>query len=727
MSFLSLQNYVLDSHPKPFDPEKDTIPVLPEEIEEKGQKRLWEQSNSHLYVTLNVGAIHAKRISAENPIFSCTGIAVDYDNQTAWGMASTGDPWKNLDKPTWISKSFSGGVHAYYLFEQPVVVLNPDIWERFIKILSKRLKLKAVLPGLDEQSLKNPAMFYDVGSQWTKFGDLLPISITSGPLAEAFVKGSVSTPGGLEYPIFPIAEVAKQVEIQYPGRWQGEFKLGARGCRFWDPDADAESCIVKPEGMICFTGDSKFVPWSAIFDRKFVDFHTSDRVGAAIENFWYDSSNYYYFERHTQKYRRMDKGDVRLALACEYNLNKSVPRGGGNSEVDIALSRINKAKWVQRAGPCVSRPHGIITLAGERMLNTCTTKTAQPILENVTNDDFPWIWNFISNFFDPAEQLIPFLAWLQIAYMNQLYRKEVYIGHVLFLAGPKDQGKTFFSNGLVSALLGGHEDAEDYLLGKTQFNGTLFHKPLWVVDDAHLGSAAMKMEYSNILKKVGANELFTYNQKFENSCQVEWKGRVMISCNLDADSIRTIPNLDINNDTKLSIFQVSLSTAEKRGFNQNFREIFMNELPYFAKWLLEWKRPPELDAGDSRYRIKNYINPALKEIAVASSENMQLLEIISTFLKEYFDQHPDKQAWIGKSSILFGQMSECVSVKAALLKSTPEMLARKLSKQISSGDPNFQSAIDEKNQTIYRISKRICQSNPDHIKWKEEQEETKVK
>src|SRR5690606_36589839 len=62
--------------------------------------------------------------------------------------------------------------------------------------------------------------------------------------------------------------IAAEVEKRFPGRWQGEFKVDATGVRFWDPNADAPAgCQVKPDGMLCFTGNVPFMRWADIFGR----------------------------------------------------------------------------------------------------------------------------------------------------------------------------------------------------------------------------------------------------------------------------------------------------------------------------------------------------------------------------------------------------------------------------------------------------------------------------
>ena len=46
----------------------------------------------------------------------------------------------------------------------------------------------------------------------------------------------------------PMDLVAAEVARQFPGRWTGDFKAGARGVRFWSPEGDANSVIVRERG-----------------------------------------------------------------------------------------------------------------------------------------------------------------------------------------------------------------------------------------------------------------------------------------------------------------------------------------------------------------------------------------------------------------------------------------------------------------------------------------------
>jgi hypothetical protein len=205
-------------------------------------------------------------------------------------------------------------------------------------------------------------------------------------------------------------------------------------------------------------------------------------------------------------------------------------------------------------------------------------------------------------------------------------------GQAVFLAGDTGRGKTFFSNRIVGSLVGGHADASQYLMGKTSFNKDLFHKPFWTVDDALPGDNNQDHKaFSTMIKRVTANNMFEFHAKFRDACQVSWSGRVMVTGNTDADSLRILPDLDTSILDKLLLFKAApkvIHFPEKH----EVEDLVRRELPHFAAWLINWQPPEEVLDKDPRYGVARYHHPFLKQAAGESGDPATVRELIQKFL-----------------------------------------------------------------------------------------------
>ena len=208
-------------------------------------------------------------------------------------------------------------------------------------------------------------------------------------------------------------------------------------------------------------------------------------------------------------------------------------------------------------------------------------------------------------------------------------------GQAIFLAGDTGRGKTFFSNRIVGALVGGHADASQYLMGKTNFNKDLFHKPFWTVDDALPGDNNQDHKaFSTMVKRVTANNMFEFHAKFRDACQVAWSGRVMVTGNLDADSLRILPDLDTSILDKLLLFKAAPRVSHFPEKHQ-LEAIVRQELPHFAAWLIEYTPPDNVMDADPRYGVARYHHPFLKQAAGDSNDSSTVRELLQIFLKDY--------------------------------------------------------------------------------------------
>ncbi len=630
----------------------------------------------HLHFSAYEGLDPKLRVSESNKAVLLHGLVVDYDAKISDAeRASVLDRVKADVRPQWVSRTFSSGARLTWAFEEPVCLPSNDAAREFLKLARKKLSLSALFPGLDDEALCSPATYYEVGTDWVKLSeDVVPKQLVWQWMAQSGERLRWDK----EYVAIPIDKVAEEVEKQYPGRWQGLFELGSRGMRFWDPTADNESAaIVRESGMQCFTGSVPFIPWAAIVGRRFVEAYEANRLGAAIALLWFDGREYW-LECGDGRFQPLGREDTRLRLKSRYGLKSNVPRGETCSEVDHALRMIQESKWISCAAHLVHKPSGIMTVNGQKVLNISTVRVVKPSAEAVTwGKDFPWIAKFLDGFFAPSEQLDYFLAWLKRFYVSALERR-LKPGQAIFLCGEREQGKNLLSNVLVSKMLGGHVDAADYLTGQTRFAGRFFESALWTMDDVTpLSDTGKHRHYTAILKKMVANRIFSADEKFRKVQTVEWSGRIIVTTNLDPESIRILPALDVSNQDKLCLFRVQ--TVDRK-FPEDVATRIAGELPAFCRWLVDWD-PPVHVQGSSRYGVKSYIEESLLTESRQSSDSAQFEELLGAFLKEI---PANTKEWEGTATDLMAQLSG-VEGFVPLLR---ELSASKIGRQLAKLQPN---------------------------------------
>ena len=353
------------------------------------------------------------------------------------------------------------------------------------------------------------------------------------------------------------------------------------------------------------------------------------------------------------------------------------------------------------AAPFVFRPPGLMFLTGDqRVLNTFTRTALVPApgpVEFGPNGPMPFLSEYIGGFFDPKEQLDYFLAWLQRFYHSALELR-LDSGQNIFIAGEPGIGKTLLSTQVIAKLVGGHAAAENYLLGRTDFNSQLFETALWTVDDTSANDDVhAHRKFSTIVKRMAANTTFEYHAKFQVPCQVVWRGRVVVTCNTDEESIRIIPDLDLSILDKIMLFRAS---DRKLDFlpSRELEALIDRELPYFARWLLDWKAPAHV-AGTARYGVDSYHEASLVKVAKHSSRSNEFLEILEDWKKDYFAEAKDD--WEGTAYQLLVAIGKDPSKANAIRHLTPAKVNLQMSALKNKGYPII--AVDSGEMRCWRV------------------------
>lgn len=625
-----------------------------------------------------------------NQPYKLHALVADYDAAVSDEELTKGCGRLGEYQPAYFERTLSGYARFVWLLEQPVTVPSREFAVALLKYLKKKLKPELLSVGMDDPAWLAPERYYTNSGEWMEVSDYrLSHQHISGWIMQVAEDFSFRKTGGSIAVPLEIAW-ARLKELHPSAEWPGDFTLNSQGPSFWiEGSASPKSALVKAEGLYTFSAHAvkPWWSWKDLLGAQFVESYETKSLGEAVEGIYYDGKAYWR-QNGPGKWCPYNKEDTAMHLHITRGLSTTKPKGGP-SDVDRALEHIRHWSGIIGAAPFVFRPPGIMQLTGDqRVLNTFTRRVVTPApgpVEWGPAGPMPFLSEYIGGFFDPPEQLDYFLAWLQRFYISA-YELKIDSGQNIFIVGPTGIGKTLLSTQVIAKLVGGHAAAENYLMGKTDFNSQLFETALWTVDDTSANDdVAAHRKFSTIVKRMAANTTFEYHAKFQVPCQVRWQGRVVVTANEDEESIRIIPDLEISILDKIDIFKAA---ARQMTFpsSRELEAIIDKELPYFARWLMDWT-PPAHVLGAARFGIQSYHEESLVKVAKHSSRSNSFLEIIEDWKADYFSEH--KEDWEGTSHQLLVALHKDPAKSAALRGLTGATCNQQLSALKNKGYPIY--------------------------------------
>ncbi len=629
-------------------------------------------TTEHAMLSMYEGMSPDVRVTlGDNPPFKMHGLLVDYDNplpDNPVEYVKTRKPCEFM--PTHLVTTSSGNGRLVWEFEKPILFTNKNHMKEFMKLLSRHMKLNKWLGGLDTGALTNWVKYYELGKKWETIDAMayVPIAHLELWFFQAALDQRFDDKKTVTYTI-PAEDLAKEVEERYPGRWQGPFVYGARGIRFWDPTADnTTAAVVMPDGMLCYTGNQAFVPWKQLLGASFVEQYEADAISDIVLNSAYDGDKFWLCGDNGQ-WSQWSKEDFGQELRVRGKDSRKKP-GQTASEIDVIENHIKRTRKISAALPFLFFPSGVITYEGKQFLNTSKVAPIQPAppvtQEHMTFIDgrkhFPLIYKLLRNMFavddsGESQQLTFLLAWLKYAYVNALERTPK-PGQAIVIAGPPGKGKTFLSWKIISALLGGRSDAAAHLVENDRWTERLLEHPVMTIDDSSaLKDARSLREFTNKVKRYTANPEIMYEQKYMKTGAVPWFGRIVITCNLDSESLRILPDMDSSTQDKISLFKASDPIIKFEDFQTNDR-IVSKELPFFARFLVDWPYPEQCVAEEKRFGVAAFHHKDLFEESRQHGLGL-LIEMLGGFLAAYFanSAHKGEVEWSGTALQLLTDMS----------------------------------------------------------------------
>lgn len=635
MKYRYLQN-LKSKKAKPSDDIFSVVGSNKPNFKSKAEFREWcsDTNTTHVFYSMCEGDNPNVRISSDNPVNKVSGIVADYDAPVDWDIVDKliKAQCKEL-APTWRSKTQSGYIRLVWEFETTLPIAA-DLYDAFIKKLGQHIGVDRVFAGFDAASYR-PNQYFELGTEWKKTGEPIKKEVYTTCLLKAVNQNPPQAAGTT----VPIDVVAKEVEERFPNRWQGDFMVGARGPLFWiDDDIDRDGCEVIEEGVICYSdrAGTGFVTWKDIFGKKFVEEYETRKMGQLLDLYWFNGKNYYTLNNGSTQQIPKDQLCLELRQA---GFSPRPRRGQPLSEMESALLTIAQRNRIDEVAPVVFSDQRVVEYNSHRILNNANIYPVQPA-ENGDPANWPFLDKWLSQLFanGKIETKFYFYAWMRRFYMAVLDKKFAQ-GQALLLVGKTNKGKSLLSNRVISALVGGFADASDYLSGQTNFNKDLARVAAWVIDDTTSAASFQdQRRATELIKRSVANPRIEYHAKYVDAVSVPWTGRVIMSLNMDANSLSVIPALDSSNKDKLMALRISEKATSKFPPNSEVEEIISRELPHFAKWLIDWEVPKEIK-GASRFGVASYIDKTIESAAYDNSSRSTVAELVEFFVKrarEYF-------------------------------------------------------------------------------------------
>ena len=609
------------------------------------------------------------RVCRNNPAAALIAVVADYDARISDKRRAT-QLSKMSYKPNFISTSYSGGTHAIWLLECPIPILPGGDFEQILfDLIKKELKLATAFGPLDQNAFYNSSQYYHAGWEWRQLHTTpIPEARCLRWFNAAMNKHRMGNSSGV---IVPLERVRDEMKTRFPGRWQGEFELGSRGCRFWDSSADNHSAaIVTERGMVCFTGPFPFQSWQDIFGQGFIEQYMDDRIGQVLREFYCIGNNFYVLTDSVSPdgslhfaWTMQNRMNVETRLAKRFGFSTKTEKDDPQSEVKDMLGEIMERNTLEAAVPLIYREPGKTLLYGKPVLNTSFLKVYPPEMEKGKSwgDGFSWIAQFMEGLFPDIIQREKFMAAWAYAYRNA-YLGEPKNGHTIFIAGGRGVGKNFLTECLYGASMGGYSDASDYVLGSTRFNSRLFEVGVWTCNDTVTkGNNQERSIFSKFLKKLAANRQHVFEGKFKDSLTMDWQGRILVTLNTDPMSLAILPDIDINNADKISLFKASDKVLDDKDAARHARE----EMGALCAFLLNWEFP-EHCIGDARWGVKNYLHPELAVEATNSGSTSAFGEILSLYVRDMFAADPKLERLEGSATWFLQQMLSSDAIKEML-------------------------------------------------------------
>src|SRR5262249_31154860 len=142
----------------------------------------------------------------------------------------------------------------------------------------------------------------------------------------------------------------------------------------------------------------------------------------------------------------------------------------------------------------------------------------------------------------------------------------------------------------------------------------LFESPLLALNDEEATTREeTRQKFLARLKSFVVNPSHSYEPKFCDRMNIEWTGRIFVTLNDDPSSVGLLPEVNSNTMDKLMFFR-SRPYAHKWERSEVLEPKIEKELPFFARWLLNWQ-PPDYVVAPGRMGVRSFFDPHILNLS----------------------------------------------------------------------------------------------------------------
>lgn len=403
--------------------------------------------------------------------------------------------------------------------------------------------------------------------------------------------------------------------------------------------------------------------------------------------FFHDKTGRYFTKDSAESFRAGGVDDVREELRAHGISNRN---GEGKliSPQGKMLRTVRRTYNVDYAGPLAGYFAGFKEMNGFRVLVTTSPKIPQP-----RAGGFATLDKFLRGLFGVhvdahgATQLAAFQLWAARGWRAIAEQKSLK-GHALILAGPASCGKNLLQEKIITPLLGGRAvKAGDYLLGKSDFSGSMFAGESVILTDENGGrDIRTRREFGQRIKSMVANDVQEMHAKGKDSMSVSPRWRLSISVNDETEHLQTLPPVadsDIRDKVHLLLCHCAELPKEENAM-ESWVTSLVDEIPEWLHHCLSLTVPADLREERPRFGTRAFQHPELLERLNSFSPELHLLTLIDQFAEEVFMLCPfdaanasasdEPTAWEGRASDLRAKLLECADGRAAVHREISELI-----------------------------------------------------
>lgn len=700
---------------------------------QKADKTAWNTSptTKHCFFSAYVGINPDERISTSNPPAFSLGIIGDYDHPvTDEQFQEAIIAFRNSENaPNYISRTFSKGVRAVWLFPHPVPydrVVNAEL----MKQIAVKLRMRDLFKGLDK-NYSEASQYFELGEGWRKVNDTYAISESALDtiLHSVVSKAKWESTGAPEISTDLAWEEMKK--RGWDKLWgDTTFTKGARGKRFFTavPGDNPTAVLVCTRGVQCFSGGGKiFWSWDDLFGAGWSQSTTENAAAPLLEKLVYDSvdGQFYYYD--AERYRWISYSFDKVVKLLKYTFKVTGQDSNGNDLASVLATNVMQDQSKITEGGAFGIYNSAMLLhtdgcsSPKRNLSSTPMFLTKPHPLKITEwgDKFPKISQFLETLLvDPSNedetiiQLETVLAWLK-AYYKQALNGSTRVGQALIMAGPPSCGKTFFGRVFLKILFGGVCGVERMFLGHDMFNAAASGSPIWYLGDIKEdGDYRDRATLQSNIKKFVADSTHNVRGMHREGFEQKIANRIVFTLNDTPQSLDMLPAFDESSLDKVLMIKAFKSQFPFSPDYDKSEAELREEMPYFCSFLQAYTPDERVVPSEAttyvdevfRFGLKAYHHPDLIRASAMRSRSFDMMATLDAWRENYFkdiqEEYLDKRTaeWVAimTNDPLYGRQASTSFAKSSVTlgrlltaASSDPVYSTWISKVIRRGNPFF--------------------------------------